>query len=93
MGAGDPIEAGEEIAEAEPEPNHARAFQPRAEPRMAGVAPVEQPDEQAEAHEQHRPDMQRGKGENGDGAREGREQSALPALQRRDPIGCRLHGR
>ena len=92
-GFGGPIKTGEEIAEAEPESDKRGAAEPRAKPCVAGVAAVEQPDEQAEAQEQHRPDMQRGKGENGDGAREGREQSALPALQRRDPIGCRLHGR
>ena len=69
-GFGGPIKTGEEIAEAEPESDKRGASEPRAKPCVAGVAAVEQPDEQAEAQEQHRPDMQRGKGEHGDGARE-----------------------
>ena len=46
---GDPIESGEEIAEAEPEPSERRASQPLAKRCVARMATVEQPHEQAEA--------------------------------------------
>ena len=46
---GDPIEAGEEIAEAEPEPGERRALEPVAKRCVARMAAVEQPHEQAEA--------------------------------------------
>ena len=46
---GDPIESGEEIAEAEPEPGERRAFEPVSKLGVARMATVEQPHEQAEA--------------------------------------------
>src|SRR5262249_27087761 len=70
-GFGGPIKTGKEVAEAEPESDERSAAEPRAKPCVIGVASVEQPDEQAEAREQHRPDIQWGKSDHGDGARDG----------------------
>ncbi len=62
-GFGDPIEPEQKIAEAEPEPGQARAFQSRAEAGMIAVAAVEQPDQRSEGQEQRWPEMQRGEGQ------------------------------
>ena len=92
-GLGGPIKAGEKIAEAEPEASERQrisAVSPRS--RMVRVAPVKQPNEQAKAHEQHRPAMNWRESQHRNGPGEDREQGALCAVRPRNPIGCRLHG-
>ena len=84
---GNPIKPGEEIAETEPKPDHAGAFQPWPEPVVPRVAAVEQPDERAESDEQHGPDMQRRKGEHRERAEQHREQRAARACEAGDPSG------
>ncbi len=55
------------------------------DPIVPRVAAVEQPDERAESEEQNGPDMQRRKGEHGEGADQHREQGAARACEAGDP--------
>src|SRR5262249_19603987 len=50
-GLGGPIEASEKITETKPEAGKGRAFEPVAKLDVSGIASVEQPHQQAEAHE------------------------------------------
>ena len=90
-GLGDPIKSGEEIAEAEPEPDQGGAFEPRAELSMVAVTAVEQPDERPEGQEQNRPEMQRREGEQGERAESRREKGTAPSFKARDPSGAGGH--
>jgi hypothetical protein len=64
-GLGNPIESGEEVAEAEAEPDKGGRFQPLGATRVLDMAAVEHPDQRAEGQEQDRPGMNGRKGKNG----------------------------
>ena len=85
-GLGDPIKPGQEIAEAEPEPGPGRRISARA-PGCACWAwqPSSSQTSSAEGEEQHRPGMDRRKGEHRDGAGNDGKQRAARARQARDP--------
>lgn len=61
----DPIESGEEIAEAEAKPDKAARFQPFRDTRVLGVTAVEEPHQAAKRKEQDRPSVKGRKGKNG----------------------------
>ena len=92
-GFGGPIKTGEEIAEAEPESDERGASGRVPSAVWSAWHPSSSQTSRPKLKNSTGQTCKRGKGEHGDGAREGRERSALPPLQRRDPLGCRLHGR
>ncbi len=80
----DPIEAGEEIAEAEP-PARGRRRHHAAEAPGGGA--IDQPDQDREGEERHRPHVERRQRQRRGGARKECDQHAPPAPGQHDRVG------